>query len=355
MQDSYFSYEILEEIASKIDDRPVRFYKRTRLKDTVERRFSESDIRELIRLNAAAAATVLLPSRIWLAYSRFASGFRYRRRHKKRFADVAMSMRSVLGMDDQKQIEALFREHDEMLQRSRMMLTIDERARRNNARIEFFGAESLHAALGQGKGAIVWASQFQHQNLSGKRALWEQGFRPIQISVDNHGISSTVFGDVVLNRRLRRAEERYLKDRIVFDRGNGAAVTRKIIELLGRGELILLTNNLYSGTMFVEMGFGKTGLVSMPTTPLSIVIRRGIPFFSMAILETEPFARLEAIVQPIDVGDGMITRVPTAKRDYVRMAQLALAARDRLFEQFRRAPEQFLMPESFVVKRFEPH
>lgn len=341
MADGYFSYAVLEEVQPENGAPAVVFYKRTRAVDIEIRRFSEKDIRELLALGAAAAAT-LLPVRSWSALGRHASKLRYARKREKAYAGFAAAMRSVLGIHDDAVSEALFRAHLEMMVRRRFSLALDHLAPRKNPRIDVSGAERLRAALDRGRGAIVWTSQFALQTLAGKRALWEQGFRPIQISDTHHGFTSTRFGNVTHNPLLRLAEERYLKQRIVFDRDSGATVTRRIVSLLDQGELILLTNNVHAGSMFVEMPFGEQGHVSMPTAPLSIVARRATPFFSMATLETEPFERLEAVIQPIDDQAG--TEGRAAKRDYARMASLALIARDNLLTQFRRAPEQYLVP-----------
>ena len=353
MTDSFFSYEVVEEIRSDPNGQGVIFYKRKRSDRAAVRNFSEKDVRELLGLGGAAAA-MLFPSRSWPALGRFASSLRYGRKHGKGYAGFAEAMRLVLGIDDDASCEVLFRKHLEMMMRRRFMFAIDHLSRRRNPHIEVAGAEPLRAALDRGKGALVWTSQFAFQSLAGKRALWEQGFKPIQISDPYHGFSNTAFGNASINPWLRRAEERYLKERVVFDRENGATVTRKIVNLLDQGELILLMNNLHAGSMFVELPFGERGHVSMPTAPLSIVARRATPFFSMSILETAPFERMEAVIEPID--DAGLPRVEgrAAKRDYARMAGLAMIARDNLFTQFRRAPDQYLIPAGLDRSRFEP-
>jgi hypothetical protein len=352
MTDPYFSYEVMEEVSTGAAEHRVLFYKRTRLKMAAPRRIAEKDLRELLGLGGAAAAT-LLPSRTWPALGRLASTLRYRRKRRKGYPGFAEAMRLVLGTDDDANCEALFRKHLENLVRRRFMFTIDELASGRKPQIDVVGTERLRAALDRGRGAIVWASQFACQSLAGKRALWEQGFRPIQISDLYHGFSNTVFGNVSINPLLRRAEGRYLKDRIIFERESGATVTRKIVSLLDQGELILLTNNIHAGSMFAEMRFGERGHVSMPTAPLSIVARRATPFFSMATLETVPFETMEAVIEPIDDAGFEGNEGRASKRDYARMASLALIARDNLLAQFRRAPDQFLVPASLARSKLE--
>ncbi|MEM6460921.1 MAG: hypothetical protein AAF724_03305 [Pseudomonadota bacterium] len=351
MADEYFSYDVVEEIKDK-DSFPVRFYRRNRKKEPRNRRFTENDFREVLSLAATAAVTPL-PSRYWSKYSRFASGLRYRRQRQKKFAGFEAAVRSVFGIEDKDKTETLFRSHLEMVQRRRMMLTIDRLAPRRNPHIDFIGAEALNAALEQGHGAIIWAFPFNFQTLAGKRALWEQGFRPNQISAGIHGFSGTNFANRTINPILRRAEDRYLNQRITFERDAGASLTRRIIGLLDRGELILITNNLYAGSMFAEMHFGQDSFVSMPTTPLSIVSRRSTPLFSMAIFETAPYERLEAVVRPINIGPRIDSKNKTLGRDYNQIAQLALLVRDNLFEHCLRAPDQYLTLQSFTRSRFE--
>ncbi|MCY6383472.1 hypothetical protein [Hoeflea prorocentri] len=350
MSERYFSYELTNEILSAGD--MARFYKRTRLKPPARRRFSESDIREILLLCGSAAST-LFPVSTWTSFNRFTSSIRYRHHRKKNFARFAKSMRSVFSINDEEEVELLFRSHLRMTHRRRHMLMVDILAQRRNPKIDFSGADLLRDALKAGKGAIVWAFQFEYQALAGKRALREQGFEPLQVSVDSHGFSDTAFGNATINRLLRSAENKYLKQRVVFDRSHGASVMGKIISLLEQGELIILTNNVYAGNMFVEMPFGEAGYVSMPTSPLSIATRRNTPIFSMSILETEPLRRMEATVEPLNGNRHAIPEDGTDKRDYARMARLALDARDHLFRQCQRAPDQFLVAENLAASRFE--
>lgn len=351
MTDGFFSYEMMAEVHPDPYGKAIVFYKRKRSDRVAVRSFSEKDVRELMGLGGAAAA-MLLPSRSWPSLGRLASRLRFGRMHRKGYAGFAEAMRLVLGIDDDTACEALFRKHLEMVARRRFMFAIDQLSPSRKPRIEVSGAEPLRAALDQGRGAIVWTSQFAFQTLDGKRALWEQGFKPIQISDPYHGFSNTAFGNVTINPWQRHAEERYLKDRVVFDRENGATVTRKIISLLDQGELILLMNNLHAGSMFAELPFGERGTISMPTAPLSIVARRATPFFSMSILETAPFERMEAVIEPIDDSGLVHTEGRAAKRDYMRMARLAMIARDNLFTQFRRAPDQYLIPAGLGRSKF---
>ncbi len=352
MKDRDFSYKVMQEISSGAAEDRVVFYQRTRLSMAALRWVSEKDLRELLGLGGTAAVT-LLPPRAWPAFGRLASNLRYGRKRRKGYAGFAEAMRLVLGIDDDATCEALFRRHLENLARRRFMFTIDELASRSKPQIDVVGTERLRAALDRGRGAMVWAPQFAYQTLVGKRALWEQGFRPIQISDPYHGFSGTAFGNVSINPWLRRVEERYLKARIVFERESGASVTRKIVSLLDQGELILLTNNLHAGSMFAEMRFGKHGHVGMPTAPLSIVARRATPFFSMATLETVPFKRMEAVIEPIDAPASAGDEGGASKRDYARMASLALIARDHLLTQFRRAPDQLLIPASLARSKLK--
>lgn len=355
MHDNFFSYELTKEISSTDSGNsdPALFYKRSRINQPIKRSVSENDVRDILNLLASSGATVF-PSRYWNSYARYTSLIRYNRKREKNFARFAKSMRALFSIESEGELEALFRSHLEMMQRRRMMLTIDSLARRKNPEIKFKGAELLHKALGRGQGAIIWAFQFTCQTLAGKRALWEQGFRPVQISSENHGFSETAFGNIAINSLLRRAEDRYLKQRITFDRDHGAAVTRKIIGLLDQGALLLMTNNTYAGNMFVEMRFGKHGYVSMPTAPLSIVARRNTPLFSMATLETAPLSQIETVIEPIDTANGAHETDKAGKRNYQLMARLARSARDNYFKHCSRAPDQLMYPEAFADSTFEP-
>ncbi len=81
--------------------------------------------------------------------------------------------------------------------------------------IRLVGVEHIEAALNQGKGAILWDSNFASNGLVTKMALHRAGIAVSHLSRVGHGFTSTRFGMLVLNRVWTTIEERYLRERAV--------------------------------------------------------------------------------------------------------------------------------------------
>ena len=125
MPEKMFSYEVMEEVHLGPNLQKVTFYKRTRHDQPSIRQASERDVRELLSLGAAAAVS-WLPASTWPRYTRLASRLRYRRKRKKGFPGFARAIRSILGIEDEARIEALFDGYLEYLVRHRFMFAIDK-------------------------------------------------------------------------------------------------------------------------------------------------------------------------------------------------------------------------------------
>jgi hypothetical protein len=205
--------------------------------------------------------------------------------------------------------------------------------------IDLIGADGLRRALERGRGAIVWCSQLTAQNLVGKRALHEAGYECHHVSVAEHGFSNSVAARRLLNPLTVRAENRYLKERVVFDRGDTLGVTRRIAGILKRNGVVLMTNNVYSGSSFAETPFGVRGHQQWATTPVNFALRAGAALFVMSTHEVEPFERYESVVWPE-------LEVPAPKDGASgsawSIAQALIRAGDCLLADVRRSPEQFM-------------
>ena len=182
-----------------------------------------------------------------------------------------------------------------------------------------------------------------------KRALAEAGLAPSHVSADNHGMSQTAFGIAVLNGLHTRVENRYLTERLMFQRDAGADVMRRIVRVLKAGGVVTMTNNCYAGLGFVELPLGRHGWVNMATAALSLAVRHDVPLFSMAAIETEPCARYLIELGPeigpeigSDIGPKNETASQGAARsDHDRIAAAAASVRDTLLERLRRWPDQY--------------
>ena len=108
------------------------------------------------------------------------------------------------------------------------------------------------------------------------------------MSVSEHGFSNSAFARRFLNPLTIRAENRYLKERVVFDRADTFQVTKRISSILKRNGIVLMTNNIYSGATFAETPLGVAGYLQAATTPVNFAARGGAALFMMSTFEIEP-------------------------------------------------------------------
>ncbi len=76
------------------------------------------------------------------------------------------------------------------------------------------GRAHLDAALGQGRGAVLWAAPFVFGPLLTKMALHAAGYHVMHLSRFSHGYSESLWGARVINRVRTRAEDRFLPERV---------------------------------------------------------------------------------------------------------------------------------------------
>ncbi|TIO32862.1 MAG: hypothetical protein E5X89_17985 [Mesorhizobium sp.] len=144
-----------------------------------------------------------------------------------------------------------------------------------------------------------------------------------------------------------RVENRYLAGRIVFDRDDAYQVTKRISAILKNNGVVLMTNNVYSGSTFVETRLGGSGHAQFATTPLSFAARCGAALFSMSTLEIQPFETYDAmigaeiqVVRSEKPGPG--SERPSAKA-FSSLASAVLDFRGQFEADLRRCPEQYML------------
>jgi lauroyl/myristoyl acyltransferase len=109
------------------------------------------------------------------------------------------------------------------------------------AAVRVEGGAEIDAALRQGKGAILWVSQFAFSDLLTKRALHDAGYAVSHLSRDTHGFSETRFGRRWLNPLKTRIERRYLAERLVMTHDHPVGALRKLALRLKQNRLVSIT------------------------------------------------------------------------------------------------------------------
>jgi len=125
------------------------------------------------------------------------------------------------------------------------------------AHVDWEGEEHLVRALESGRGVVLWFFSFC-QSLIMLQALREKGYRVAHLSRIAHGAPSNSFvGLAVLAEFARRAENRYLAERIVIDRKLTPRSMRRIERLLADNYCLTVRGDQEATPGLTETLFGK--------------------------------------------------------------------------------------------------
>jgi lauroyl/myristoyl acyltransferase len=150
-----------------------------------------------------------------------------------------------------------------------------------NPKITLEGEEHLKAALAQGKGAIVWIAPFVFNSGPTKIAL--KNYRVSHLSSPKHGYSETKFGVAYLNKVRCIPEDRYIAQRVIFDRYAPATAMRRLMRAVKAGEVVsivaastegsdMIKGPIFGGRLPVAVGAPRlAGLTGAPLLPLFTV------------------------------------------------------------------------------------
>jgi lauroyl/myristoyl acyltransferase len=145
--------------------------------------------------------------------------------------------------------------------------------RLDNLRLE--GGERLQEALRQGHGAVLWVENSFSASLLAKAAVAQAGFAVHHLSRPGHNLSTTRYGMRVLNPIVRKAEDRFLAERILVDDSNELAVARHIMELLRDNQVVSVTVSS-AGSQTVEAP-ALNGVIRIATGAPHFALRSGAP------------------------------------------------------------------------------
>lgn len=325
----------------------VLFFSRQDAKERRRHFISDSDLRESFLFLVYVFFARVMPKRYWARWAHRMAGVRYRRHLRKRYPQFAAAYAAATGDQDEQHAKARFRAVRDARHRRLMLAAAEIVGRDWKPIIHIRGLDGVHAALARGNGAVIWCNSFLAQNLMGKRALHEAGLACHQVSVPEHGFTLTGLGEAFLNPLMVKAENKYLAERIIFNRGDVYKVTKRIHSVLRRNGVVLLTNNVYAGSSFAEVPIGKAGRLQLATTPVNLSVRGGAALFTMTTLEVEPFVSYEAVISPeITVGDGSAGAKAARQADAGAsegVARAMLEVRDRFRSDLLQAPDQFTL------------
>jgi lauroyl/myristoyl acyltransferase len=149
--------------------------------------------------------------------------------------------------------------------------------------VRLTGVEHVRAGLAAGRGVILWVQPCLGSTVLVKQALYEAGFPLAHLTRPGHGLSPHPFGVRIVNPFLRRAEDRFLAERIEIDDTRTVGPIRRLRTLLSQNRVISITVTTTASQLEEFEAFG--GVVSLPTGPVELAASMGavlMPVFTAA-------------------------------------------------------------------------
>ncbi|MGH6890953.1 MAG: hypothetical protein ACREEP_01725, partial [Dongiaceae bacterium] len=200
-------------------------------------------------------------------------------------------------------------------------------------RIALEGEDHLPRALSRGNGTILWVAPFVFNSGPTKIAFHQRGHRLSHLSSPKHGFSQTRFGISVLNRVRCIPEDRYLSQRMVFDRDAPSTAMRRMMRALKAGEVVLIVaastegsevvkGPIFGGRLPVAVGAPRlAALTGAPHLPVFTVRDPKIGFriiverpIAIASDQTSDERRIGAAIEFLQRSEPWVRRFPEQRR-----------------------------------------
>jgi hypothetical protein len=189
-------------------------------------------------------------------------------------------------------------------------------------KLSFEGEVNLIDALKAEKGAVLWVSPTIFNSLPTKIALNGKGYRVSHLSSPVHGYSETQFGVDRLNKVRCIPEDRYIKERIVFDSEAPTTAMRKMMRALKAGEVVSIVAANTEGFEMVEGPiFGGRLPVAVGAPRLAALT--GAPLLPTFVLR-DPDLGFRIVIEPpiaLDPKQPADERTVTAAAEYLRRSE----------------------------------
>lgn len=167
---------------------------------------------------------------------------------------------------------------------------------------ELVGRATLDAALGRGQGAILWLAPFVYFPLHAKVAVARAGFSVSHLSRFWHGRFTSAVGNRLLNALTRRAEDRFLAERIAIGPSlTTIAATRLLARRLHENKIVSITANRVGSEVRVPF---LTGELVLANGAARLALANGAPLLPVFSVQTAEGALQTIVEAPLEADPG---------------------------------------------------
>lgn len=145
------------------------------------------------------------------------------------------------------------------------------------------GLEHVRSGLAAGRGVILWVQPCLASSVAVKQALWAAGLPLAHLTRPAHGFSPFPFGRRFVNPFLRRAEDRFLAERVVIAGEQTIGPLRRLRALLGENRVVSITVT-EAASRLSEIPF-LGGWLTYPAGPVELARATGavlLPVFTVS-------------------------------------------------------------------------
>ena len=174
------------------------------------------------------------------------------------------------------------------------------------------GLQHLQAASQAGNGAILWRMRFCDAPIADV-ACAQAGFPLTHLSHVAHGAHSITWLAMAVNARLyRKAEERYLRERVLIPFGNSVGYLKVMIDRLSSNETVSIFGELRDRQSVAAPLFGRS--LQFANGAPSLAWKTGAALLTMHAVREGPYRYRVVIEEPV-AADRSLPR-----KEYVRLA-----------------------------------
>ena len=158
--------------------------------------------------------------------------------------------------------------------------------RRWRPAIDIRGREHVDAALSEGKGAILWVNEFAGSDLVIKAAADRAGLRLTHLTRPEHGFAKSRLGMRFLNPIRRRAEDRFLAERVTMHGETGITALRTLERRLSENRVVSITVGADAVRKQPVPFLGAR--LTVATGPVSLALSTGAPLLPAFTVRRSP-------------------------------------------------------------------